>query len=227
MIENECTQNILVIAPHADDEVLGVGGTMALYAKLGFKVYVCIVTKGSEPLYRENRLHIIREETRQAHELLGVQETFFLDFPAVMLETIPRYEMNAKLQNIVDKVMPVKVFIPHHGDMQKDHQMVAEACMVVLRPKFAHKVKEIYAYETLSETEWNTPHASTAFIPNVWNDISESLAIKIAAMEKFKTQLADFPNPRSVLAIESLARLRGSNICVNAAEAFTLIRLIN
>jgi len=218
---------ILIVAPHADDEVLGVGGTIAKYAASGHEVFVCVMTKGTAPLYREDRLHIIREETRLAHELLGVKNTFFLDFPAVMLENVPRYELNGKLQNLVNELKPDQVYIPHHGDMQKDHQIVAEACMVVLRPKFEHKVKEIYAYETLSETEWNIPHASTTFIPNVWVDISEFLPKKVEAMMKFKTQLADFPNPRSVEAIESLAKFRGSNICVKAAESFALVRLIH
>ncbi|NLN49149.1 MAG: PIG-L family deacetylase, partial [Clostridiales bacterium] len=73
---------------------------------------------------------------------------------------------------------------------------------------------------------WNIPHAANAFIPNVFNDISEFLDSKLEAMKIYESQLADFPNPRSLVAIEALAGYRGSTINVNAAEAFMLIREI-
>ena len=84
----------------------------------------------------------------------------------------------------------------------------------------------IYAYETLSETGWNIPNTVNEFIPNVYEDISDFLDTKIKAMEIFKTQLAEYPNARSVGAIEALARYRGSTVSVQAAEAFSLIREI-
>lgn len=218
--------NILVIAPHPDDEVLGVGGTIAKRIDQGHDVYVCIVTKGCAPLFEESFVEQGRSEAREAHGYLGIKETFFLDFPAVMLESVPRYELNAKIADVIAKVQPDEVYIPHRGDMQIDHQMVVDAAMVGLRPKYAHVVKRIYAYETLSETGWNIPNVQNEFIPNVYEDITETLEKKKTAMSIFQSQLAEFPNARSIGAIEALAKYRGATVNVMAAEAFTLVREI-
>lgn len=217
---------VLVFAPHPDDEILGVGGTMAKRAAAGDEVYVCVVTKGCAPLFDEAHVERVGRECREADRLAGAKETLFLDFPAVMLETIPRYEFNGKIAEVISKIKPDEVYIPHRGDMQLDHQMVVDAAMVALRPKYAHTVCRIYAYETLSETGWNIPNTVNEFTPNVYEDISDFLDIKIKAMENFKSQLAEYPNARSIGAIEALARYRGSTVSVNAAEAFSLVREI-
>lgn len=217
---------VLVIAPHPDDEIIGVGGTIAKRAAEGHEVYVCVVTKACEPLFSSEIVEYGRKECRQADALLGVKETIFLDFPAVMLETIPRYQLNDGILKTVQKIMPDEVYIPHRGDMQLDHKMVVDAAMVALRPKYEHVVKRIYAYETLSETGWDIPNSTNEFIPNVYEDISVTINKKIEAMNKFRSQLGEFPNARSLGAIEALAKYRGATVNVNAAEAFSLIREI-
>lgn len=219
-------KKILVIAPHADDEILGVGGTMARYISEGNEVYVCIVTHGEKPLFSDEIVSTIRKETLLAHEMLGIKKTFFLEFPAVMLEQIPRYQLNGKIMEVVQTVEPDIVYIPHVGDMQKDHQLVNEAAMVAVRPKYAHKIAKVYAYETLSETEWNIPNTTNAFIPTVYTDIADFLEMKKKTLACFETQVAPFPNPRSLEAVEALAKYRGSTVGVLAAEAFILIREI-
>ena len=218
--------NVLVIAPHPDDEILGVGGTIAKRAFNGDNVYVCVVTKAGEPLFREELVEQGRKECREADRLLGIKETFFLDFPAVRLEEVPRYKLNDGLMQAVQKVKPDEVYIPHRGDMQLDHKMIVDAVMVALRPKYDHVVKRIYAYETLSETGWDIPNTVNEFIPTVYEDISDTLEKKLAAMNIFQSQLAEFPAARSLGAIEALARYRGATVNVMAAEAFTLIREI-
>lgn len=217
---------VLVFAPHPDDEVIGVGGTIAKRAMAGNEVYVCIVTKGCQPLFNEVFVEQGRNECRKADKLLGVTDTFFLDFPAVLLETVPRYELNGKIFDTIQKVKPDEVYIPHRGDMQIDHQMVVDAAMVGLRPKYENVIKRIYAYETLSETGWNIPNAVNEFIPTVYENISDTIDRKLEAMKIFQSQLANFPNARSIDAIEALAKFRGATINVNRAEAFTLIREI-
>jgi LmbE family N-acetylglucosaminyl deacetylase len=217
---------VLVIAPHPDDEILGVGGTIAKRVMEGHTVYVCVVTKGCEPLFANKLVEQTRDECRKADALLGVKETFFLDFPAAMLEDVPRYKLNDGILGIVKKVKPDEVYLPHRGDMQIDHKMVVDAAMVALRPKYEHKVKRIYAYETLSETGWDVPNSTNEFIPTIYEDISSTIDKKIEAMSVFQSQLADFPNARSVGAVEALAKYRGSTVTVSAAEAFCLIREI-
>lgn len=218
--------NVLVIAPHPDDEILGVGGTIAKRVSQGDDVYVCIVTKGCAPIFSEEFIEQGRKEAREAHQFLGVKETIFLDFPAVMLETVPRFELNDKICQVVQRIKPDEVYIPHRGDMQIDHQMIADAAMVALRPKYKHLIKRIYAYETLSETGWNIPNVVNEFIPTVYEDITDMLDKKKKAMGIFQSQLAEFPNARSIGAIEALAKYRGATVSVGAAEAFQLIREI-
>jgi len=218
--------NVLVIAPHADDEILGVGGTIAKYVKEGHTVYICIASRGYPPLFSDEYVESIIKEAIACHKLLGVEKTFFLNFPAAMIEKADRNEINDKLYDVIDEVKPDIVFVPHYGDMQKDHEIIAKSCMVALRPKYQHKVKAIYSYETISETEWNIPHATNTFIPNVYIDICDYIQTKLEAMAQYKSQLSDFPNARSLEALEALARYRGSTINVCAAESFALIRQI-
>lgn len=220
-------KKIMVIAPHSDDEILGMGGTIAKNIAEGNEVYVCIVTQGFSPLFPEEIVDVVKNEARNAHQYLGVKDTFFLEMPAAQLENVERYKLNDSIIHKIMEIKPNEVYIPHVGDMQKDHQLVAEAAMVALRPKYEHKVSAVYAYETLSETEWNIPNVSNAFIPNRYVDISgEFLEKKLTALKSYKSQVADFPNPRSLKAVEALANYRGSTVCTHAAEAFYLIREI-
>lgn len=222
--------NVLVIAPHADDEVLGCGGTIARHVAEGDDVYVCVVTTGRPPVFDDTEAaakgwpHIHYDEAVKSHGILGIKRSFWLGFPAAALEMVPRYELNGKMQETVDGLEPEVVYIPHFGDMQRDHALVSEAAMVAVRPKNRHTVRYVYSYETLSETEWNIPHARNTFLPNVYIDISGFLEKKIEAMSCYKSQLAEYPGARSLEAVEALARYRGSTGGWGAAEAFMLIR---
>lgn len=218
-------KRILVFAPHPDDEILGVGGTIARNIKDGDDVYVCVVTKGCPPLFKnEEKNQLNQDDAKRCHEFLGIKKSFFLDFPAADLESVKRYELNGKILDVVKDVCPDVAYIPHIGDMQKDHQIVVDACMVALRPKYFPQVKRILAYETLSETDWNLPNVSNAFIPNVFVNIEDTLEIKKEALSFFSLQVSSFPDTRSMEAVEALARHRGVLMHWKAAEAFMLIR---
>ncbi len=217
---------VLVIAPHPDDEVLGAGGTMAKYAFQGDDVYVAVVTKGCEPLFPSEGVEHTREQCVKADRFLGAKETIFMDFPAVMIETVPRYELNEAFIRLIQEIAPDEVYIPHRGDMQLDHKMVVDAAMVALRPKYRHVPRRILAYETLSETGWDVPNTVNEFIPNVYNDISGFLEKKMEAMKMFTSQVEEFPNARSVEGIRALATYRGVSVNLQAAEAFAVVREI-
>lgn len=218
--------NVLVIAPHPDDEILGCGGTIAKHVDNGDYVYVAIVTKGCEPMFSSEQVVQVREECKKADAFLGVKDTLFMDFPAAMLETVARYEFNGAFMNLIQNIKPDIVYLPHRGDMQLDHKMVVDAAMVALRPKYNHVVKKIYAYETLSETGWDLPNTTNEFIPTSYNDISEYLDKKIEAMSFFGSQVTMFPNARSLESIRALGIYRGSSMNLKAAEAFEVIREI-
>lgn len=213
---------IIVFAPHNDDEVLGVGGTIAKYSSLGHDVFVCEVTKGGS----EEIVKMIRKEAVQAHEILGVKETIFLDFPVVRLRETPLIDINAEFLKVVKYIRPDIAFIPHKGDMHMDHSAVSHSAMVAMRPINGIKLETIYVYETLSETEWNIPTVDNVFIPNAWSDITDFIDKKKQAMSCYKSQIKEPPHPRSIEIIEALAKLRGSTVGVSYAESFMLVRKI-
>ena len=217
---------VLVVAPHPDDEILGCGGIIAKNVKEGNEVYVCITTDACEPLFSKQDYEIDKKQIRDSHSYLGVNETCFLHFPAAMLDSVPKYQINDAFCKLIKQINPDEVYIPHRGDMHIDHKIVVDACMVALRPRSKKNVKRIYAYETLSETDWDIPNAVNAFIPNVYVDITKYIDKKVKAMEKYKNQICEYPNPRSAEGIKALAMHRGSTVSVNYAEAFMLIREI-
>lgn len=214
---------VVVIAPHNDDEVLGVGGTMTKLAKQGHEVIVCEVTAGDlndEMVQRQKR------EALESHKVIGVSRTVFMDLPVVGLKEMATRELNSAFLNTLTDLNPEIVFIPHKGDMHVDHRMVIEAAMVALRPVSAPNLKAIYAYETLSETDWNTPSVDNAFMPTVFVDISDEIETKLDAMKCHESQLCEYPHPRSLEALKALAMHRGCTVCCNYAEAFMSIRAI-
>lgn len=217
---------VLVVAPHPDDEVLGCGGTIVKHVRGGAEVYLCIVTKAYPPEWSEDEIKESREEVLKVNGILGIKKTYFLDLPTVKLDSIPQKELNDVIIQVVNEVQPEIVYTPHRGDVNRDHQLVFDAAMVATRPKPGSAISKVFSYETLSETEWAAPFLQNAFTPNVYVDISETLEVKLKAMSAYKAELKEYPHPRSLEAISALAKIRGSNVGVKAAEAFILIREI-
>jgi LmbE family N-acetylglucosaminyl deacetylase len=87
-------------------------------------------------------------------------------------------------------------------------------------------VKEIYAFETLSSTEWSDRGIGPSFNPNRFVDISDQLERKLNALAVYRSELREFPHPRSLEGARALARVRGACVGVAAAEAFEVIRQI-
>ena len=215
--------NILVVAPHRDDEIIGVGGTILKRKAAGDKVVVCVVT-AREGMELPPSTKVLHEEMKRAHAFCKIDEYVGLPFCANNLENVSRKDFNKAIFDVIAMSKAEEVYIPFWGDMQKDHQMVTDACMVALRAKYNHPVRRIYAYETLSETGINYPSENNSFIPNVFEDITEYLSDKLIAFDFFKTQINEFPDLRSLESVEALAKYRGATVNVKAAEAFMLIR---
>lgn len=212
---------ILVIAPHPDDEVLGCGGSIAKHVKNGDDVFLCIVTKAYMPDWSKEFLKNRTKEIKKANKILSIKKTYLLNYPTVKLDTISQKELNGSLSNVVKEVNPDILYIPHKGDLIRDHRLIFEASLVATRPVKCD-VKRILSYEILSETEWGRP--IEPFVPNFYVDISETFGIKIKAMKAYGSELKQYPHSRSLEIIEASAKKRGSEIGVRFAEAFVLIR---
>lgn len=217
-------KKILVIAPHPDDEVLGCGGTIAKYSKLGNEVYLCVVTRAYTPDWTEEFIRNRAKEVERVRKILGIKKVYFLNFPTVKLDMIPQKELNEAISRVVKEVEPEILYLPHAGDLNTDHRLVLEAALVASRPFSAPTIKRVLSYETLSGTEYGVP--LKVFTPNVYEDISETFNLKLKAMKVYRNQLKLFPHPRSLGAIEALAKKRGSEARFKFAESFMLIREI-
>lgn len=218
--------NILIVAPHPDDEILGCGGVIAKHVSEKDKVFSLIVSKGMKELYSDDQIQQTRNEARRAHSYLGIKETVFLDYPAPALDTVPNYMLSSDIRNFLINFDINVLYIPHRGDIHQDHTKVYYSSLIAARPVSTPSVRKIFAYETLSETEWSPPTSDAVFIPNVFVNIERYLNSKIEAMKIYKSQLKNFPNPRSIESIIALSKFRGSTVMCSAAESFELIREI-
>lgn len=215
-------KKVLVIAPHADDEILGCGGTLASHLKNGDELYSCIVTMAYTPDWSVEQILQRQNEIDNVSKVIGFKKVYKLGLPTVKLDTIPQKTLNDLIYNVTKQVEPDILYIPHKGDINKDHQLVFESSMIAVRP--INKVPEkVLSYEVLSSTEWFNHEA---FNPNVYVDITNTLEAKIKAIAEYKHGLMQPPHPRSIQGITTLASMRGFNIGVKYAEAFTLIREI-
>lgn len=219
---------VLMIAPHPDDEVLGCGGTIKKYSENGDEVFLCIVTKAYTPDWSEVFIKNRKKEIDSTVAVLGIKKVYFLNFPTVKLDTVPQKQLNDAISEIISEVNPEIIFIPFSGDINKDHRLVSESALVALRPKPGSLVKKVFYYEALSETEWSdsTQGAKNIFAPNYYENISDYLEDKLKAMQCYKSELKEYPHPRSLEGIKILAQKRGMEVGKKYAEAFVLIREI-
>jgi len=220
---------ILVLAPHPDDEILGVGGTMARLCADNEKVVVAVLTGvGDEPhpFIKSEDVAAAREECRRANELVGVSEVLFADLPAACLDATPAWKTNKVIHEIIEKVQPDQLYIPFPHDLHKDHAAVAYGATVAGRPylSLGNQIKRVLFYETLTETHLSPPYLDVGFQPNLYVDITEHLDTKLAAMREYKSQIQDDSLPRSERGLSVLASFRGMHVGVNAAEAYVISR---
>lgn len=223
---------VLIIAAHPDDEVLGVGGTIAKYVKNGAEVKLLIVTDGSTSQYRNasNLKQILDEkkrETAQAAKTLGITEVIYGGMPDMKLDVIEHIRINKVIEDAVDYFQPNIVFTQFYGDVNMDHQCVNRSTLVACRPVEGQCVKELYSYYVPSSSDWNIPIGAVAFMPNTFIDISGEYAEKkYAAMKCYATELRNYPHPRSIEALQVLDRANGIHIGLKAAECFMAHRVI-
>jgi len=220
---------ILVIAPHPDDEVLGCGATIKKYSKKGDEVYLCVVTNAYIPDWTQEYIDNKKREIVSATKILGIKKTFFLNLPTVKLDSIPQKDINDTISKCIKEIGPEVVYMPHRNDLNKDHQIVFESVLVAVRTKPGSPIKRVFSYEVLSETEWGeqkVKELKDVFLPNVYVDIKNTLKYKIKAMACYRSELKEFPHPRSVKGITVLSEKRGMEAGLENAEAFILVKEI-
>jgi len=223
-------KKILVIASHPDDEILGCGGTMHRMISEGADGYTLILGEGitsrdekRDRELRSEQLGALQTAVRNANDLLGIKQVYTKDYPDNRFDSIPLLDIIKTIEEIKAIVSPDIVFTQYENDLNIDHQITYRAVLTAMRPMPDEKAKEIYAFETLSSTEWKYP---LSFSPDLYFDISASLEIKKKAMAQYTSEIRDFPHPRSLEAIELNAKYWGMRVGLSYAEAFKTVRVI-
>ena len=224
-------KNILVIAAHPDDEVLGCGGTIARHADSNDQVQILIVAEGSTSRELKRDRHQARDEisglaeaAKTAGLILGAKSVELLDLPDNRLDSLDRLDLIKLIEERVNYHQPECVYVHHSGDVNVDHRRLHEAAVTACRPTPGHKVKRLLSFEVASSTEWQPPSSGKIFHPNWFVDISDQWERKREALIAYTSEMRPWPHARSIEAIEHLARWRGAQVGVEAAEAFSLLR---
>ena len=225
-------EKILVIAAHPDDEVLGLGGTIAKKVAQGAEVALLIVTDGSTSQYAssENLGEIIenkKKETADCAGLLGISKIYYGNLPDMKLDAVSHTEINAVIEKVVDDFCPTVIYTHFRGDVNRDHTCVYESTLVSSRPVPGQCVKKIFMYSVPSSTEWNAQFCDTAFVPNWYEDISDYAEVKYNAFSCYRTEMRQYPHPRSVEYLRAADKIEGLKVGLSVAESFVLVRCID
>jgi LmbE family N-acetylglucosaminyl deacetylase len=217
---------VLVIAAHPDDEVLGMGGTIAVHTGRGDDVRVLVVTDGSSTQYPGDEEIRSRkeEEARRAAAELGVQDYVHLDLPDMRLDTLAHVEVNRVVEEHVRDFAPVVVYTVQ-PDVNNDHRVLFDSVAVATRPVPGLAVRRLLTYAPTSSTEW-TPAAVNWFAPNWYVDVTATIERKIAAFARYETERREYPHPRSERAIRATAEFHGTTCGCEFAEPFVLVRSV-
>jgi len=209
--------NILVVAAHPDDEILGVGGTLLKHKAQGDDIYICVMTNAQKPEYTKEYIKKKTSMQRQVDEKLGVKKRFNLDFKTVNMNTMPHGVLNKAVGDVIIRVKPDIIYTHFEHDLNYDHTLTFRACMVACRPPRHIK---LICFEIVGVTE----NGYRPFHPNYWVDITPYIVEKMMLFDVYETEKRDAPYPRSNWGIANLGLKRGQDIGIHDAEAFMIIK---
>jgi LmbE family N-acetylglucosaminyl deacetylase len=223
--------NVLVVAAHPDDEVLGCGATIARHVRAGDTVYVLIVAEGAtsrdaqrDAAARAGEIARLRAAAEVAARTLGVASVSYGGLPDNRLDTVPLLDVVKLIESHIQAQRPAVIYTHQAGDLNVDHGIVHRAVTTACRPLPGNAIERLCFFEVPSSTEWAIGGAP--FAPNYFVEVTDTLALKLKALQAYAGELRPWPHPRSLAAVEHLARWRGASAGLEAAEAFMLGREI-
>ena len=216
---------VLVCAAHPDDEILGCGATMARHVRDGDAVHAVILSRGVASRAADPAaIEALEAAARRANAILGVASLRLFDFPDNRMDSVDRLAIAKCVEDEIARVRPSIVYAHHLSDMNVDHGRVADAAAIAARPVPGSPVDSLLFFEVPSSSEYRPAGVLPPFVPNWFVDVSETLEVKLAALREYATEMRPFPHPRSLEAVEYLARWRGASAGMHAAEAFVVGR---
>jgi LmbE family N-acetylglucosaminyl deacetylase len=218
--------NILVVAAHPDDEVLGAGATLARHAKAGDAIAVLILATGldSRGAATTEAHRGLRHQAEKAAAILGVTNVHFAGFPDNRMDTVALLDVVKAIEDFAARVTPEIVYTHHARDLNIDHEITARAVATAFRPIPGAPTKRLLAFDVPSATDWNP--SAMPFAPSVFIDAGATLETKLKAMACYEGELRPFPHARSLEAIRARAVAWGTHVGLPAAEPFEMLREI-
>jgi LmbE family N-acetylglucosaminyl deacetylase len=186
--------NILVLAPHPDDETIGCGGTLCLHEQRGDRVIVAYLTSGELGLKKLpcRKAWAVREkEARAAAKILGVAKVYFLRQPDWMLQDHLAVAAEV-LRPVLQLEKPQVIYLPHESDAHPDHRASLHILRLALRPLNGVR-PELRAYEV-----WTPLPAHDRL-----EDISRVMPRKLRALRAHASQLDEFDYERAVRGLNA------------------------
>ena len=223
---------ILVIVAHPDDEILGVGATISKRTKAGDMAYALILGEGQTSRWEKREqadqdiINDLHRDSIKAAEIIGYKDIYFENFPDNRFDAIPLLDIVKRIEYYIKKIQPEIIYVHHNGDLNIDHQITHHAVLTATRPIGNFSTKELYGFETVGSTEWNFANRQTAFYPTLFEDITQDFDIKCNAMRCYKSELCEYPHPRSIKMLRAVAEKWGGTVGKGLVEAFEVIRVI-
>jgi LmbE family N-acetylglucosaminyl deacetylase len=222
-------ERVLVVSPHADDEVLGCGGLLAAAADAGCTVQILYLAVDgmrhygrAEPATYDDRV----AEIERVSQLLNFSYTIAHGDEGLIerLDTLPRRDLVDLVQLELDRFRPHLLLLPSFADYDQDHTVAFASGFAAARPigeQFGKwLVPHVLMYE-MSKIQWAAEPLprSAAYL-----DISPFMERKLAALRAYATQHRPSPHIRSQESVMALATLRGAETGVRFAEAYGVLR---
>ena len=220
-------KKILVVAPHPDDETLGCGATLLRLADEGHLIHWLIMSRMAlEQGFKQTNIDVREKEIEQVTNTYGFVQVYRGNLLTTRLDTVPMSDLIGVVSSAIQACQANTVFVPYRNDVHSDHAVTFDACIAACKTFRYPSVREVYAYETLSETEFGLRPDDSGFRPNLFINVSDWLERKIEILKLFEGEMGMFPFPRSVECVRAQAALRGSQAGVRAAEAFMILKEI-
>ena len=225
--------NVLAVIAHPDDELLGCGGTLRKLANEGHHIFTCVLCANVDARSNRPELARLREVAAASARIVGVEDSLLYDFGNIRFNVVPHLEMVKAVESAIEKYTPEIIFSHHPGDLNVDHRVSFEATMAaaVLPQRLTRNVpvtlvKRIYLFEIPSSTGW-APPPFQAFHPNSYFDVTGTIEDKMRAMRTFEGALKPRLHAHSEESLTAWARMRGTAVGIEYAEAFCLVRDLN
>lgn len=220
-------KKVLIVAAHPDDEMLGCSGVSAKHIMAGDEVHILFMTNGIDARNENSEKKSDRSVAMQkALDIVKISSMENLNLPDNKMDSLPLLEIIKMIERVVGKINPSVIYTHHIGDLNIDHRITHQSVMTACRPQPSFCVKEIYAFEVLSSTEWQTSNYNQ-FLPNVFIDITDYVHIKKDALMAYNDEMRQPPHSRSIENVLRLNNFRGNSVGCDYAEAFMLLRKID